>query len=61
MNDDTEQHRRECEARYVLTMDDARRNEFYKGVLAKRGQEKANQLVDDVNRMRRKERKAVDA
>lgn len=52
----TEQHRRECEVRYVAKMPDERRREFYQGVLKHRGKEKANQLIEDVNQWRRKMR-----
>lgn len=51
-----EQHRRECEARHVLKMSDDRRQEFYEGALKHRGREKVNQLIDDVNQLRRRER-----
>ncbi|SOD42397.1 DUF7696 family protein [Nitrosovibrio sp. Nv4] len=50
---DSEQHRRECEARYVMKMDDTRRQTYYEGVLKHRGKAKANELIDDVNAMRK--------
>ena len=57
----SEQHRRACEARHVLEMNDIDRQEYYKGVMAKRGRVKANELIDDVNRMRREAReKAIE-
>ena len=52
----TEQYRRECEVRYVAKMPDEKRREFYQGVLKHRGKEAANQLIDDVNQLRRRER-----
>jgi hypothetical protein len=52
----SEQHRRDCEARHVLKMNDTDRQEYYKGVIAKRGRVKVNELIDDVNRMRREAR-----
>lgn len=52
----SEQYRRECEVRYVAKMPDEKRREFYEGVLKHRGKEKANQLIEDVNQLMRKER-----
>ena len=54
-----EQHRRECEARHVLTMDKDRRDAFYQGVFDKRGREAVNQLIEDVNKMRREAKEVV--
>ncbi|ODT75468.1 MAG: hypothetical protein ABS69_10660 [Nitrosomonadales bacterium SCN 54-20] len=55
----TEEYRHACETRYVAAMPDEKRREFYEGVLKHRGKEKANQLIDDVNQLRRKERANV--
>ena len=52
----SEEFRRACEVRYVAKMPDEKRREFYQGVLKHRGKEKANQLIGDVNQLRRKER-----
>jgi len=57
----TEQYRRDCEARYVLKMSDARRKEFYEGALKHRGKEKVNQLINDVNQLRRKMKEVESA
>ncbi|SEO78401.1 hypothetical protein [Nitrosovibrio sp. Nv6] len=60
MPNDSEEYRRECEARYVMKMGDERRNTYYQGVLQKRGKAKANELIDDVNRIRKKEKANVE-
>lgn len=48
--------RRECLAKYVLAMDKERREEFYKGMVEKSGKLAVNQLIDDVNKLKRKRR-----
>lgn len=48
MDTSSELHRRECEARWVLTHDPAWRTEYYKGVAKHRGEAAAKQLVEDV-------------
>lgn len=45
-----EQHRKECEARKVLTMPKVRRQAYYKGVEEKRGTKAAKELVAEVKR-----------
>ena len=55
----SEEYRRACEVRYVAKLPVEKRREFYQGVLKHRGKEKANQLIDDVNQLRRKERANV--
>lgn len=52
----SEEFRRECEARRVLKMGDEQRKSYYEGVLKHRGRERTNQLICDVNRMRREMR-----
>ena len=46
----SEEWRRECEARWVLTHDADWRQEYYKGVAKHRGESAAKQLVEDVKR-----------
>lgn len=53
MGPSDEEFRRQCEARYVMKMNDERRKSFYEGVFKNRGRERAQQLVDDVNQMRK--------
>jgi len=55
MNTSTEQFRRECEARHVLKMSDDKRQEYYKGVQAKRGQKGIDELLTEVKKQRRLE------
>lgn len=52
----SEEFRRECEARRVLKMGDEQRKSYYEGVLKNRGRERTNQLIGDVNAMRREMR-----
>ena len=49
----TEQFRRECEARFVLKMSDGKRQAYYRGVEAKRGTDAAHELVAEVKRQRK--------
>lgn len=58
---DTEKYRRECEARYVFAMDKVKREAFYKGVLGERGMWKLNQLIADVNVLKKERRAAIAA
>lgn len=48
----TDQHRRQCEARYVLGKGREQRQAYYASVEKFRGREAALQLIDDVNRER---------
>lgn len=57
--DNSEQHRRDCEARFVMAMGRDRREAFYQGVFKERGRDAANQLIEDVNNIRRKAKEAV--
>jgi hypothetical protein len=54
-----EQHRRECEARYIFAMDGQFREEFYRGALKERGKARVNQLIADVNELRKKARETM--
>lgn len=49
----SEQHRRACEARYVLKMPDDKRQAYYQGVLEKRGQKGVDELIAEVKKQRR--------
>lgn len=49
----SEEFRRECEARQVMKWTDDHRQEYYKGVQSKRGQKAAEELVAEVKRQRR--------
>jgi hypothetical protein len=49
----TEQYRRECEARRVIQMSDAQREAHYHGCRAKRGQPKLDELLKEVKKQRR--------
>jgi len=49
----SEDFRRECEARHVLKMEYDKRMNYYKGVLEKRGQESVNELIAEVKKQRR--------
>lgn len=55
----SEQHRRECEARYALSMDDTRRQAYYQGVKDKRGEKALGSLVEEVVRQSSLEAKKV--
>ena len=46
----TEQHRRECEARMVMRWTREHRQEYYKGVQSKRGQKATDELVAEVKK-----------
>lgn len=54
--DDSPAFRRECFARKVLSMDKDRREDFYKGMLKERGQVAVNQLISDVNKLKKARR-----
>jgi hypothetical protein len=45
---DLEKHRRECEARYVVKLDEFARTDYYNGVWKSRGEEAAKLLIQDV-------------
>ena len=49
----TEQFRKECEARFVLKMSDGKRQAYYRGVEEKRGSAAAHELVAEVKRQRK--------
>ena len=49
----SEQYRRECEARYALKLPDDKRQEYYRGVLKHRGQAGVDYLLDEVKRQRK--------
>lgn len=51
-----EQHRRECEARYALKMDDQKRQAYYQGVKDKRGEKAIDELLTEVKRQRKLDR-----
>lgn len=49
----SEQYRRECEARQVMKMPDDKRQEYYRGVLAHRKQKGVDYLIAEVKRQRK--------
>lgn len=53
MDTASESWRAECEARYAASLPTEKRREFFEAVLAKRGREAANQLIDAANAIRR--------
>lgn len=53
MDKASEAWRAEFEARYAASLPTEKRKEFYEAVLAKRGREAANQLIDATNVIRR--------
>lgn len=52
----SEQFRKECEARHALSMDDQKRQAYYQGVLGKRGEKAVNELLTEVKRQRKVDR-----
>ena len=55
IDNNSEQHRRECEARHVLKQSDDQRQEYYKGVQSKRGQKGIDDLLNEVKKQMRLE------
>lgn len=53
--------RLECEARYVLKMARARREEFYKGVLLHRKQKGLDELLAEVKKQYQASREGIEA
>lgn len=49
----SEQYRRECEARHVMKMPEEKRMEYYRGVLKNRGQNGVDYLIAEVKRQRK--------
>jgi hypothetical protein len=52
----SDEHRRDCEARTVMRWPREARANFYRQVRERRGEARAQQLIDDVNRLWRQQR-----
>lgn len=50
---DSNEFRRECEAKHVIKMDPIQREDFYKGVLLHRRQKGLDELVAEVKKQRK--------